>query len=119
MNMCDPDEVADRRTLDMPLWRFARDVWDFQTKRGALAMTENPFGSVGLKLSFMEKRPKLNRAKVAQCRFGLKDSPIVNSLPWMRMILTLPDFWKKEDNAFIILKNIRFWKAKFRWMGDG
>ena len=26
---CDPDEVADRRTLDMPLWRFARDVWDF------------------------------------------------------------------------------------------
>ena len=73
MNMCDPDEVADRRTLDMPLWRFARDVWDFQTKRGALAMTENPFGSVGLKLSFMEKRPQLNRAKVAQCMFGLKD----------------------------------------------
>jgi len=73
MNMCDPDEVADRRTLDMPLWRFARDVWDFQTRRGALAMTENPLGSEGLKLSFMEKRPQLHRAKVAQCMFGLKD----------------------------------------------
>ena len=73
MNLCDPELVAEKRTEEMPLWRFARMLWDRQVAAGRLVMSENPLGSDGLKLTFMEERPQLNRAKIAQCMFGLKD----------------------------------------------
>eukprot|EP00438_Fugacium_kawagutii_P010864 Skav216248 [mRNA] locus=scaffold20:99205:112201:+ [translate_table: standard] len=73
MYLCDPDEVAAKREQDMPLWRFARKVWDYQTEHKRLVMTEQPFGSEGLHLTFMQTRPNLHRAKVAQCMFGSKD----------------------------------------------
>eukprot|EP00435_Cladocopium_sp_Y103_P044148 s1245_g12.t1 len=73
MNLCDIDVVDEKRTADMPLWRFAREVWDHQTAHGRLALTENPLGSEGLKMTFMEARPELFRAKVAQCMLGLCD----------------------------------------------
>lgn len=38
-----------------------------------LVLTEQPLGSEGLKLSIMELRPQLHRAKVAQCMFGSED----------------------------------------------
>lgn len=73
MHLCDEDEVDQRRTEELPLWRFARKVWDYQNVRGRLVLTENPLGSEGLKLTFMEDRPDLHRAKVAQCMLGLCD----------------------------------------------
>ena len=73
MNLCDPDTVEEKRTESMPLWRFARQVWDHQVQRHRLVLTENPLGSEGLKMTFMEQRRSCYRAKVAQCCFGLKD----------------------------------------------
>ena len=69
----DIDAVEMLRAADLPLWRFAREIWDLQTAAGRLVLTENPIASEGLKLTFMEERPQLHRAKVAQCQFGLKD----------------------------------------------
>ena len=84
MYLChDVDKVEQMRTDDMPLWRFARKVWDHQTSRRRLALTENPLASEGLKMSFMEERPQLFRAKVAQCQFGLKD--VVSGKPHRKM----------------------------------
>ncbi len=74
MNLCDPDVVYEKRRADWPLWQFARRVWDFQAERGALALSENPLGSEGLKTDLMENRPSRHRAKVAQCMFGLVDA---------------------------------------------
>ena len=73
MNLCDPDTVEEKRTESMPLWRFARQVWDHQVQRHRLVLTENPLGSEGLKMTFMEQRKSCYRAKVAQCCFGLND----------------------------------------------
>ena len=67
------DKVMEDRKQDIPLWRFCRRLWDEQTKQGRLALTENPWQSEALHLDFMKERPQLFRAKVAQCRFGLKD----------------------------------------------
>ena len=67
------DKVMEDRKEDIPLWRFCRKLWDEQTRQGRLALTENPWQSEALHLDFMKARPKLFRAKVAQCRFGLKD----------------------------------------------
>ena len=67
------DKVMEDRKQDIPLWRFCRKLWDEQTKQGRLALTENPWQSEALHLDFMKARPQLFRAKVAQCRFGLKD----------------------------------------------
>lgn len=83
MNLCDPDLVEAKRTESMPLWRFARQVWDHQLRRHRLALTENPLGSEGLKLNFMVERRSLHRAKVAQCCFGLKD--VVNGKPHRKL----------------------------------
>ena len=44
-----------------------------ERQRKILVLTENPLGSEGLKLTFMEDRPDLHRAKVAQCMLGLCD----------------------------------------------
>eukprot|EP00435_Cladocopium_sp_Y103_P071268 s9_g37.t1 len=98
MNLCDPDEVDAKRTADMPLWRFARDIWDYQTARGRLAMTENPLGSEGLKLTFMEERPSLWRAKVAQCMFGLCD--VVSGKPHRK--LTALDANDEAFSAYLL-----------------
>ena len=67
------DQIMADRQVDIPLWRFVREVWDEQTKHGRLVMTENPWQSEALHQDFMESRPQLHRAKVAQCAFGLKD----------------------------------------------
>ena len=69
----DLDAVEMARSEDLPLWRFAREIWDIQDKGGRLVLTENPIASEGLKLTFMQDRPHMFRAKVAQCQFGLKD----------------------------------------------
>ena len=42
----DLDGVEARRAADLPLWRFAREVWDIQTKAGRLVLTENPCNEV-------------------------------------------------------------------------
>ena len=73
------DQIMADRQVDIPLWRFVREVWDEQTKNGRLVMTENPWQSEALHQDFMESRPQLHRAKVAQCAFGLKD--VVNEKP--------------------------------------
>ena len=73
MNLCDPEQVEEKRTESMPLWRFAKQVWDHQIGKHRLVLTENPLGSEGLKLKFMMEGRSLHRAKVAQCCFGLKD----------------------------------------------
>ena len=73
MHLCPPEQVEEKRKADMPLWRFAREVWDYQVEKKRLVLTEQPLGSEGLKLSIMEKRPDLHRAKIAQCMFGSAD----------------------------------------------
>ena len=67
------DKVMENRENDIPLWRFARAVWDEQDKNGRLVLTENPAQSEALNMDFMQERPNLHRAKIAQCAFGLKD----------------------------------------------
>lgn len=67
------DKIMEGRKEDIPLWRFCREIWDEQTKHGRLALTENPYQSEALNLDFMMARPQLNRAKVPQCAFGLRD----------------------------------------------
>ena len=69
----DTEKVMLKRKEDLVHWRFVREVWDLQDGAGRLVMTENPWQSEALRLTFMESRPHLHRAKVAQCRFGLKD----------------------------------------------
>ena len=97
MNLHDPDEVMEKRAADLPLWRFARKVWDKQVAGKRLVLTENPLASEGLKLTFMEDRPEKHRAKVAQCMFGLQDvengkphqkwtALDVNSAEWARLL---------------------------------
>eukprot|EP00435_Cladocopium_sp_Y103_P070196 s181_g34.t1 len=58
MALCDPDTVEEKQAEDLPLWRFARRLWDLQVSRNALAFTENPLGSDGLKLTFMGLAPR-------------------------------------------------------------
>ena len=71
--LCPMEEIDEKRTADMPLWRFARKVWDFQVQQRGLVLTEQPWASEGLKLTFMVQRPDCWRARVAQCMLGLKD----------------------------------------------
>ena len=73
MHLLPSDEVEQRRSEAMPLWRFVREVWDHQVSEQRLVLTENPWASEGLKLTFMMKRPQLHRVKLAQCQFGLVD----------------------------------------------
>ena len=68
-----PEKVMADREEDLPLWRFARKVWDIQDKGNRLVLTENPWQSEALKLNFMEARPNLWRARVCQCAYGLRD----------------------------------------------
>ena len=97
MNLCPEDEVDAKRTEEMPLWRLARDIWDYQNSKGRLVMTENPLSSDGLKLSFMEERPSLRRAKVAQCMMGLCD--VVSGKPHRK--LTALDVNKEPFAAYL------------------
>ena len=83
MGLVDPAVVEAKRTEDMPLWRFARKVWDKQLANGSLALSENPLGSDGLKLTFMEARPSLHRARIAQCMFGLCD--VISGMPHQKL----------------------------------
>ena len=69
----DEDKLMQQRKEDLVHWRFVRTVWDLQDGSGRLVITENPWQSEALKLTFMQQRPHLHRAKVAQCQFGLKD----------------------------------------------
>ena len=75
----DTEGVMLQRKEDLPLWRFARKVWDLQHKKGKLVLTEQPWQSEALHLDFMKSRPGLQRAKVAQCAFDLKDK--INGKP--------------------------------------
>ena len=68
-----PEKLMAARKEDLPLWRFAREVWDEQDKGQRLVLTENPWQSEALKLNFMVARPNLWRADVCQCAYGLKD----------------------------------------------
>ena len=79
MNLCDADEVELKRSEHLPLWRFARRVWDKQDKAGRLVLTEQPWLSEALNLTFMKSRPHCHRVQLDQCRFGLKDR--VNGKP--------------------------------------
>ena len=67
------EKLMNERKEDLPLWRFARRVWDIQDAGNRLVLTENPWQSEALRLNFMEGRPNLWRAKVCQCAYGLKD----------------------------------------------
>ena len=78
-----PEKVMSDRQKDVPLWRFVRKVWDVQNEGQRLVLTENPWQSEALKLSFMEARPSLFRAKVCQCAFGLCD--VVSGKPHQKM----------------------------------
>ena len=69
----DKEKMMEKRKEDLVHWRFVRVVWDLQDGEGRMVMTENPWQSEALKLTFMKSRPHLHRAKVAQCQFGLKD----------------------------------------------
>ena len=100
MNLCDPEVVAEKRTEDMPLWRFARLMWDKQVRAGRLAMSGNPLGSEGLKLTFMEGRPRLHRAKVAQCMLGLKD--VISGKPHRKLTAldaSTPEFQERLERG--------------------
>ena len=68
-----PEVEQESGEEDLPLWRFARKVWDIQDKGNRLVLTENPWQSEALKLNFMEARPNLWRARVCQCAYGLRD----------------------------------------------
>ena len=101
MNLHDPDQVMEKRAEDLPLWRFARKVWDKQVEGKRLVLSENPLASEGLKLTFMEARPEKHRAKVAQCMFGLKD--VESGKPhqkWTWCNLEIDDFEDSEGAEF-------------------
>ena len=78
-----PEKVMADREEDLPLWRFARKVWQLQEEGQRLVLTENPWQSEALKLNFMESRPNLWRAKVCQCAYGLCD--VVSAKPHQKM----------------------------------
>eukprot|EP00435_Cladocopium_sp_Y103_P054339 s254_g17.t1 len=89
------DKVMEDREVDIPLWRFCREVWDEQTKHGRLALTENPAQSEALHMDFMEQRPQLHRAKIPQCAFGLKD--VVSGKPHQKFTaLDVNDYYMCE-----------------------
>ena len=67
------EKLMAERKDDLPLWRFARKVWDLQTEGNRLVLTENPWQSEALRLNFMVARPQLWRASVCQCAYGLRD----------------------------------------------
>eukprot|EP00434_Breviolum_minutum_P038103 symbB.v1.2.033789.t1/scaffold4247.1/size72962/1 len=96
----DTEKVMLKRKEDLVHWRFVREVWDLQDGAGRLVMTENPWQSEALRLSFMESRPHLHRAKVAQCRFGLKD--VISGKPHQKYTafdannLTAKEYLEKE-----------------------
>ena len=69
----DPEVVAWKRLMAFHLWNFTRRVWDSQTARGKLCMTEQPWLSKALELRVMATRPHLHRALIDQCAFGLAD----------------------------------------------
>ena len=54
----DTEKVMLKRKEDLVHWRFVREVWDFQDGVGRLVITENPWQSEVLRLSFMESRPQ-------------------------------------------------------------
>ena len=65
--------VAWKRLMAYHLWEFTRKVWDSQTARGKLCMTEQPWLSKALELQIMASRPHLHRAVIDQCELGLAD----------------------------------------------
>ena len=62
----DLERILQLREDSLPLWRFAREVWDIQDLARRLVLSENPWTSQGLNLTFMQQRPNLNRADVCQ-----------------------------------------------------
>ena len=69
----DQDVVMWKRLMSFHLWEFTRKVWDLQTSRGKLCLTEQPWLSKALELKVMAERPHLHRAIVDQCQFELRD----------------------------------------------
>ena len=68
----DQDVVVWKRLMSVHPWEFTRAVWDLQTSKGGLRLTEQPWLSKALELQIMTSRPHLHRAVIDQCAFGLK-----------------------------------------------
>ena len=69
----DQDVVVWKRLMSYHLWEFTRKVWDLQTSKGNLCLTEQPWLSKALELQIMTSRPHLHRAIIDQCAFKLRD----------------------------------------------
>lgn len=69
----DPAVVVWKRLMAFHLWEFTRKVWDLQTSKGGLCLTEQPWLSKALELQVMASRPHLHRALIDQCAFELRD----------------------------------------------
>lgn len=54
------------------LWEFICKVWDLQTSKGGLCLSETPWLSKALELQIMASRPHLRRAIIDQWAFELK-----------------------------------------------
>ena len=65
--------VVWKRLMSYHLWEFTRKVWDLQTAKGGLCLTEQPWLSKALELQVMTRRPHLHRAIIDQCAFKLQD----------------------------------------------
>ncbi|CAK9044348.1 unnamed protein product, partial [Durusdinium trenchii] len=69
----DVHQVLMKQEEDLVFWHFTAEVWSEQNKHGRLVLTEQPWQSEALKLTFMEERKDLHRAKISQCALGLVD----------------------------------------------
>ena len=77
-----------------------------------LVLTEQPLGSEGLKLSIMELRPQLHRAKVAQCMFGSED--VENGKPHQNLTdLDVNDC--KMQEAYYVVQFVIIGRKPHHW----
>ena len=66
----DQDVVTWKRLMAYHLWSFTRKLWDSQTSRGKLCMTEQPWLSKALELEVMATRPHFHRAVIDQFEYS-------------------------------------------------
>ena len=68
-----PSRLLELRARHFTFWKFAREVWESQCRRGKLCLVENPWRSEAWMLKPIDGKPGQVSAPVAQCMSGLRD----------------------------------------------